>query len=159
MSLYLQGLHAIFQIQALRAVKKCLIDDKPASPQDCIKWARDQFQLMYHNQIRQLLHNFPPDQITSQGVKFWSGTKRCPKSLDFNPNAEHHFDFVYAASILRAQQYNLPPIYDKKQFLEVVNSVKFEPFEPKTGVRIAVTDAEAAEQDNELGEGKGLVIL
>lgn len=130
-----------------------MIDDKPNSAEDCIKWAREQFQLLYHNQIRQLLHNFPPNQITSQGVKFWSGTKRCPKSLDYQPNLEMHYDFVYSASILRAQKYNLEPIVDKRRFLEVVNSIKPEPFEPRTGVRIAVTDAEAAEQDNDLDSG------
>lgn len=29
---------------------------------------------------------FPPDQVTEQGIKFWSGNKRCPHVLDFNPD-------------------------------------------------------------------------
>lgn len=36
--------------------------------------------------IAQLLHMFPPNQVTEQGIKFWSGSKRCPHVLDFNPD-------------------------------------------------------------------------
>lgn len=48
-------------------------------------WARELFQNYYHNEIAQLLHTFPSDHVTSQGVKFWTGTKRCPTPLNFNP--------------------------------------------------------------------------
>ncbi|VDN06695.1 unnamed protein product, partial [Onchocerca ochengi] len=50
---------------------------------------------------------FPPNQVTEQGIKFWSGSKRCPHVLDFNPDKPEHFNFVWAASILRAQQYGI----------------------------------------------------
>lgn len=39
----------------------------------------------YHNAIAQLLHIFPADQVTDFGVKFWSGTKRRPHVLEFDP--------------------------------------------------------------------------
>ena len=72
------------RIAVLKTVKRCLIDERPASVEDCVKWARELFQKFYYNQIAQLLHNFPEDQITSQGTKFWSGTKRCPHVISFD---------------------------------------------------------------------------
>ncbi|KAE9551105.1 hypothetical protein FO519_005683 [Halicephalobus sp. NKZ332] len=140
------------RIAVLKTVKRCLIDERPGSAEECVQWARELFQKYYHNQIAQLLHNFPEDQLTSQGMKFWSGTKRCPHVVDFDPNNPTHFDFVYSAAFLRAFQYGLKPIVDKKQFLEVVAKFTPPPFVPQSGVKIAVTDEEAQAQDAEGAE-------
>lgn len=51
-------------IETLELVKKMLVDERPANFEECIAWARLLFQELYHNHIRQLLHNFPPDQTT-----------------------------------------------------------------------------------------------
>ncbi|KAI6227320.1 hypothetical protein M3Y99_01268400 [Aphelenchoides fujianensis] len=119
---------------------------------DCIKWARDLFQHNYHNDIAQLLHNFPADQLTSGGTKFWSGTKRCPHTLNFDINEKFHFDFVYAASILRAEQYKLQPITDRQQFAQVATGYSPPAFQPQKGVKIATTEAEAQAEGGEDGE-------
>ena len=44
-----------------------LVKDKPKDFAECIGWARRLFEERYVNQIKQLLHNFPPDQKTSSG--------------------------------------------------------------------------------------------
>ena len=72
------------QAETLEQVKKVLVDERPSSFDDCVKWARNFFQDNYSNQIRQLLFNFPPDQTTSSGALFWSGPKRCPHALVFD---------------------------------------------------------------------------
>lgn len=86
-----------------------LVDERPHSFADCVAWARLRFQDQYNNQIRQLLFNFPKDQVwvslsptlslyfpfthlllgsqtTSSGAPFWSGPKRCPHHIEFDPN-------------------------------------------------------------------------
>ena len=45
------------------SIKKCLVDERPREFADCVSWARLQFQENYHNTIKQLLYNFPPDQV------------------------------------------------------------------------------------------------
>merc|ERR1719285_1195872 len=45
-----------------QAVLDFLVTKKPSNFDDCIAWARGQFEERYVNQIKQLLHNFPPDQ-------------------------------------------------------------------------------------------------
>lgn len=137
-------------IEILQKVKEALIDSRPTCPEDCIRWAREQFQELYHNAIAQMLHSFPPDQLTDSGAKFWSGAKRCPHVLNFDPSKEEHFNFVYSASILKAQMYGVEPILDREEVVRIALSCIPEPFQPRAGVRIATTDAEAREQ-NERG--------
>lgn len=140
------------RISLLDQIKRSLVDEKPQSAEDCIIWARKLFQENFHDAIAQLLHTFPPDQVTDMGVKFWSGTKRCPHVLEFDPKKEEHFNFIFAGSILRAQQYNLQPILDKERILTILGKFKPAPFKPKKGVKIAVTEAEAKEQADNLND-------
>ena len=51
------------KVETLEDISKNLVKDLPKDFADCIKWARLLFQEYYHNQIAQLLHNFPPDQV------------------------------------------------------------------------------------------------
>ena len=53
----------VVQAEIYESIKKCLIDDRPRDFADCVSWARIQFQENYHNTIKQLLYNFPPDQV------------------------------------------------------------------------------------------------
>ncbi|KAA8570690.1 hypothetical protein EYC84_000088 [Monilinia fructicola] len=50
----------------LETILDFLVEDKPLSVEDCIKWARIQFEKkQYNNNIQQLLYNFPKDSTTS----------------------------------------------------------------------------------------------
>lgn len=50
-------------VEVLDAVYKSVVTDCPHSWADCVAWARNHWQCQYSNNIRQLLHNFPPDQV------------------------------------------------------------------------------------------------
>lgn len=130
-------------LEVLEGVKQMLVDERPTSFADCVAWARLRFQDQYNNQIRQLLYNFPEDQTTSSGALFWSGPKRCPKPIEFDPNETLHMDYIVAAANLRAAMFGLPKCTDREEIARVLKLVKVPPFEPRQGVRIAVTDAEA----------------
>ncbi|VDN25146.1 unnamed protein product [Gongylonema pulchrum] len=131
------------RVHILTQIERALIQERPSGPEDCIKWARLNFQEYFHNAIAQLLHMFPEDQVTDLGMKFWSGSKRCPHVLEFNPQKPEHFNFVWSASILRAQLYNITPIMNKKKFLAVLSEVEVPEFKPRSNVKIAVTESEA----------------
>lgn len=62
------------------------LQQRPLTFDECIVWARKQFEEEYSNEIKQLLHSLPADLITREGVPFWSGPKRAPKPLTFDPN-------------------------------------------------------------------------
>ena len=44
--------------------------------------------------IQQLLYNFPPDYKNEEGKPFWSGSKKLPHNIPYNPNDKLSFLFV-----------------------------------------------------------------
>jgi len=139
------------KLETYRNIRKTFVE-KPSDFDDCITWARLLFQQLFDNQIRQLLYNFPEDQITSSGTKFWSGSKRCPKALTFDFDSvcddakmKNHFDFVVAAANLRAKMYSIEGNTDEEYFRKVLGNIIVPDFVPQDGVKIAANDAEAEE--------------
>ncbi|XP_046406056.1 ubiquitin-like modifier-activating enzyme 1 [Ischnura elegans] len=130
-------------VETLELVKRALVDDCPSNFYDCVKWARNQWEDHYNNQIRQLLFNFPPDQNTTSGQPFWSGPKRCPEPLTFSVEDPLHVDYIYAAANLKAEVYGIKQNVDRNEIIQMASSVQVPPFTPKCGIKIAVTDAEA----------------
>lgn len=63
-----------------------------------------------------------------------------------------HLDFVWSASILRAQMYGLKPIEDKHMVAKIATNTKVQEFVPKQGLKIAVTDQEAEAMNEGGGE-------
>jgi ubiquitin-activating enzyme E1 len=97
----------------------------------------------FNNQIQQLLFNFPPDQVGGSGQPFWSGPKRCPTALKFSRENALALDFVYSAANLRANMYGLQQLRDRERIAEMALNLEVPLFVPRSGVRIAVNDAEA----------------
>ena len=129
-------------LEVLESVKTALVDERPKNFEDCVAWARCHWQEQYNNQIRQLLFNFPPDQVTSSGQPFWSGPKRCPVPLNFDVNEPLHLDYIVAAANLKATVYGLQPNRNREEIAKIVSNVKVPEFTPKSGVKIAENDSQ-----------------
>lgn len=142
--------------EELMTVYKALVEDKPKTFSDCVKWARFHFQEQYHNSIEQLLYNFPKDQLTSSGVPFWSGPKRCPHSLNFTTDNSTYLEYVYAAANLKAEMYGISQLRDRSKVAELASAVEVPAFEPKKGVKIHTNDAEAQNAQNSNYEGENV---
>ena len=52
-------------LEVLEAVHRGLVEERPMNFEQCVHWARLHWQEQYHNQIKQLLFNFPPEQLIS----------------------------------------------------------------------------------------------
>lgn len=119
------------------------LNDRPYTFEDCVKWARLEFEKKFSYDIKQLLFNFPADATTSTGAPFWSGAKRAPTPLVFDINNEVHFHFVVGAANLRAFNFGLKGDQgepDKAFYNKVLSEVTIEPFEPRSDVKIQVND-------------------
>lgn len=62
-------------LEVLEGVWNCLEDVKaggkrPRSWEDCVTWARREWETLYNNEIRQLLHCFPPEKVNA-AVSCW----------------------------------------------------------------------------------------
>nr|XP_033782239.1 ubiquitin-like modifier-activating enzyme 7 isoform X2 [Geotrypetes seraphini]XP_033782240.1 ubiquitin-like modifier-activating enzyme 7 isoform X2 [Geotrypetes seraphini]XP_033782241.1 ubiquitin-like modifier-activating enzyme 7 isoform X2 [Geotrypetes seraphini] len=132
-------------LEILETIHSRLVTERPNSWKDCITWARNHWQELFHNNIQQLLHIFPPDQTTSSGVPFWYGDKRCPHPLQFDSCNKMHLDYIVAAANLYAQNYKLPGSRDRNAIQCIVDTVTVSPFIPKSEVKIHVSDEEMKE--------------
>ncbi|KAK4544375.1 E1 ubiquitin-activating protein [Oleoguttula mirabilis] len=128
--------------QTLETLRDYLQTDKPESFNDCIEWARTQFEKQYHNAISQLLFNFPKDSQTSSGQPFWSGPKRAPDPLKFDPNNDTHYTFVLAAANLHAFNYQIKASSDRNHVLSVLDHMIIPDFKPDPGVKIQADEKE-----------------
>ncbi|KAH7312439.1 hypothetical protein B0I35DRAFT_436998 [Stachybotrys elegans] len=131
------------QKETLETIRNYLATERPRTFEDCIAWARMQFETEFANKIQQLLHNFPKDAETSGGTPFWSGPKRAPDALKFDPNNKTHFDFIVAASNLHAFNYNIKsPGLDRSIYLQELENVIVPDFTPDASVKIQADDKE-----------------
>uniref|UniRef100_A0A452I3T0 E1 ubiquitin-activating enzyme n=1 Tax=Gopherus agassizii TaxID=38772 RepID=A0A452I3T0_9SAUR len=129
-------------LEVLEAVNKSLVSERPRSWADCVGWACRHWHCQYSNNIRQLLHNFPPHQKTNSGTLFWSGPKRCPHPLTFDESNPLHMDYIVAAANLFAQTYGITGTRDVGAVAELLHQVQVPEFTPKSGVRIHISDQE-----------------
>ena len=132
-------------VDTLNSVSEGLVDARPLSFADCVAWARLSFEDLFANGIKQLLYNFPHDQLTKEGVPFWSGSKRCPHPLTFDASDDTHIGFIVAAANLRAHVYGLKGETDIATILPMVKAVAVPAFAAKAGIKIAANEKEAKE--------------
>ncbi|KAE9964230.1 E1 ubiquitin-activating protein [Venturia inaequalis] len=130
--------------QTLETLRDFLVTEKPLTFEDCIEWARYQFEKQYNNNIQQLLYNFPKDATTSSGQPFWSGPKRAPTPLKFDINNPTHFGFVQAGAALHAFNYNIrsSEVTNKEYYERVLDNLIIPDFKPDSAVKIQADEKE-----------------
>ncbi len=127
----------------LETIRDYLVTDKPLSFEDCIIWARSLFEKQYNNAIQQLLYNFPKDSVSSSGTPFWSGPKRAPDPLKFDPKSSTHFGFIIAAANLHAFNYNINTKgVNKDLYIKVLDNMIVPDFSPDPGVKIQANETD-----------------
>ncbi|WWD17448.1 hypothetical protein CI109_101889 [Kwoniella shandongensis] len=133
----------------LKQIEKYLVKERPRSFEECIQWARLQYEQDYVNEIKQLLFNLPKDQVNSNGLPFWSGPKRAPDPLKFNIDNPLDLEYLIAGANLHAFNYGLKGERDPALFRKVVESMNIPDFVPRSGVKIQVNENEPVAQDDD----------
>ena len=153
-----QGTTAL--VQDLKSIYSQMTDEKPANFDDCARWARLKFEELFNWKIRDLLHLFPIDHVTPSGALFWSGSKRPPEPLSFDPTNPYHCEFVVASALLHARIYGIAP-GSRDQILSVASSTPVKEWTP-SDVKIDIGEesekpSEAAQADSTSPEITALV--
>lgn len=130
------------QLEILQTLQAFLVTARPRVFEECIVWARFEFETRFTNEIQQLLYNFPKDSVTSSGQPFWSGPKRCPVPIIFDWNDEEHRNFIVSAAQLHAANYGLKGDVPMEVYKKTLDSLIVPEFTPKSGVKIQVSDTD-----------------
>jgi ubiquitin-activating enzyme E1 len=119
----------------------------------CVAAARRLAHEHFYSAIRQLLHNFPQGYCDPKtGVPFWSPPKRTPTACEFDAAAQpEHAAFVAHAAALFAANFGVAlPAGEAAALapaalapLLAAAEAALPPWEPKGGVRIKASDADA----------------
>ncbi|OBZ70160.1 Ubiquitin-activating enzyme E1 1 [Grifola frondosa] len=133
------------QKEQIEQLVSYLVTNKPLTFEECIVWARLQFEERYNNAIRQLLFSLPKDAVTSTGQPFWSGPKRAPDPLTFDTNDTAHLQFIIAAANLHAFNYGLRGETDPAIFKKIADEVLVPEFTPKSGIKIQINENDPAQ--------------
>ena len=119
---------------------------------DCVIWAMDMFYENYNHNIKQLLHNFPKDTLTSEGNLFWSSGKKCPSSIDFDVSNQLHIDYIDSTIKLICNCLSVNNNFTNSEILTEINKYnkKNKEFIPESNKVIAKDDSEIKQQDNDV---------
>lgn len=132
------------QLARLNCIKRML--EQRTGPFDkCVHFAVMEFQDKFHDTISQLLHTFPLEHRTSEGTLFWSGPKRPPAPIKFDPADALHVDYVMAASNLYAANLGAPQCRDREAVAKMAAAVEVAEFQPKD-VKIKVDDKDTTRE-------------
>ena len=131
------------EILTLENLRDFLVTEKPINFDDCIVWARQQFEKEYNNNIQQLLYNFPKDATTSSGAPFWSGPKRAPTPLRFDSSNPTHIGYIIAGANLHAFNYSIKSgKLSVDHYRKVMDNMIIPEFKPSSNVKIQADDNE-----------------
>lgn len=131
------------QKQILQTIKDYLVTYKPITFEQCVDWARKQFEEQFNNNIQQLLYTFPKDSVTSTGTPFWSGPKRAPNPLTFDASNPEHFAFIKAAANLHAFNYGIKGTnMDDSAYKKILDNMIIPEFSPSSDVKIQANDSD-----------------
>jgi ubiquitin-activating enzyme E1 len=61
--------------ETLKRIEASLVSERPITLEECIQWARRQFEDKFNTGIQALLNKFPEDYKTTDGGLFWSPPK------------------------------------------------------------------------------------
>jgi len=123
---------------------------KSISFDECIRWSRLKFEDFFRNKILQLLFLFPPDKKTEHGEPFWSGPKRAPQPLKFDPEEKEHLSFVTAGAKLLADVFQIKERnLDANHIKDVCRKMSVPEFKPSSGIRIQANEKDTTQEGSQ----------
>ena len=99
-------------VTRMKTVHSLLVNTKNSAGRcmnfdDCVRFARLQFEALFVTPIKNLLHQHPADKRDDDGQLFWRGDKKLCKPALFNVDDEDHLNFLKASTHLCANLYRV----------------------------------------------------
>jgi ubiquitin-activating enzyme E1 len=87
------------------------------------------------------LYNFPADYTNKDGSKFWSGSKRAPDAITYNPEDDLQRLFVQTYAVLIARALGIPEEKDFDLIKSISGKVNVPEFQARK-IKIKINDAD-----------------
>lgn len=128
---------------------KLIVDNKPKKYSDCVKYAYKFWHEQYRNIIYEITQKFPFDHKTSDGILFWSGTKKFPTPLEFSNN-ELNIMFIKSFSNLWADVFNISPDERSDDIIKLqLKKLKKTSFNVSNNLQISINEEEEKKYNEE----------
>jgi len=113
----------------------------------CVRIAFNRMMKDFRNSILDLCHS-ADEMEKSSGKKFWTGTKRRPRPIDWNDPIPELMEYLYSTSNLYASIWQVEVVRSREEFQKIVDEMKLEQhqWEPSN------EKVDLSEGDNEDGE-------
>lgn len=154
---FLSNLAGYEKSQAIEDINLFIKERNPSNWSDCVFWAIDMWAESYQNEIMQLLHNFPFDSLTEEGLPFWSKGKRCPTPLVFDFENNNIVNYVEATTHLLARCCGIDDDFTHDELKQIAMTYQLPKFIPEDNVKIAKDDTELKDMDGPIFKNKPLV--
>lgn len=92
--------------------------------EDCVGYAKQRFYEDYDLQISKLIDLFPENHKDSDGNPFWSGPKRFPQPIEFDPEDDLHIDYIMAAANLIAECLGIDQNDDRDEIVQMAEDAE-----------------------------------
>ncbi len=95
---------------------------KSNSFEKCLELSYHVFYREFNHKIGNLIYNFPIKYISEETqLPLWSGLKKFPHPIEFNPNHKNHLSFLYVYSVILAQTLGIKyPEKDEQYIIETL---------------------------------------
>jgi ubiquitin-activating enzyme E1 len=127
--------------------------------EDCVKLAKEWFNHFFDYEIRNLQLTFPKDAKTKEGAPFWSGPKRYPEFIAFDPTNELHINFVLPFANLVATNLGVAECRDVNVVRDMAASVEVAAYKAaKVHVKLEGEEEKKNEEPEPATEEDGAII-
>ena len=124
----------ILTVKKLELIKNFSSLASQGSLHSCVEIARQLFQEIFSKNIKQLLYSFPFYFKNDQGQLFWSGPKRPPTPLKFDPNDSTHMSFIFAATNIMCVIVGIAKSPNIDSIRQITTKIQVAPFQPRKAI-------------------------
>ena len=144
------------QSRALRMIKAFIdLQEEAGGTIDfnaCVRIAFNRMTKDFRTSILDLSHS-ADEMEKSSGEKFWTGTKRRPRPVDWNDPMPLLMEYLYSTANLYASVWRAEVVRDRSEFQAVVDELKLEQaiWEP-SGEKVDLSEGDNEEESGDGGE-------
>ena len=122
---------------------------------ECVEFAYKLWHEHFRDHIYHLTQKYPENCVTSEGLPFWTGTKKFPKFDNFK-QTQIEMDFLESVANLWAEVCGLNKKVTKKQLISFVKKTNSPEIKTNTNNVIAENEKQQKEKEMEIATGKSI---